>query len=291
MLRNVIAFVAVATAAPLAAEPIEVLPTGHPIAMVQVEGRGPYRFIIDTGASNTNLLPRLRAQLPELRRRDAGRPLNGAGGAVETETVKLGRLTAHGRTFLDLPAFVLPAGPVDELGVDGVLGADVLSTYAMEIDIPGKRWSLAEKPTPAMMRGMLTPVPITLDEARAPRLTVMINGRPVPALLDTGARGTIINWAAARLVGIAPDDPRLTSGGAAKGVTARATSMKAAVVEELRIGDYARPAPKLHIADLPIFEAIGMADGPAVLLGIDAFTERRFVIDHAGGRLLIAAER
>ncbi len=289
MRKLAIALCLLASARPLSAEPMEVLPTGHPIAKVHVDGRGPYRFIIDTGASNTNLLPRLSSALPDLTRLKSGQSLSGASGAMKTETVKLSRLTANGRTFRDLAAFVLPASPIDELGVDGVLGADVLSAHALELDIPRRRWTLAPKPTPSMSRGTLRPVPITLDEAKAPRLTVAINGKSVPALLDTGARGTIINWAAARLIGISPDDPKLEAGGTAKGATSHSTPVKAATLDELRIGDYARANPKLRIADLPIFEMIGMADGPAMLLGIDAFAERRFVIDHGGGRLLIAA--
>ncbi|WP_292059742.1 hypothetical protein [Brevundimonas sp. UBA5936] len=48
-------------------------------------------------------------------------------------------------------------------------------------------------------------------------------------------------------------------------------------------------APQLRIADLPVFKVVGFeADQPAVILGRDVFAGRRFVIDHLGGRVLIA---
>lgn len=290
-MRKTLALLAATLAAPLAAEPLGVLPSGHPVAQVMLDGRGPYRFVIDTGASNTNLTARLRAARPDLVRRNAGQPLNGASGSIETELVTLGALTAQGRRFRDLPAFVLPAGPMDELGVDGVLGADVISTYAMEIDIPARQWSLANQATPAMLEDVLAPVPFQFDSARMPRLTVLVDGKQVPALLDTGARGTFINWAAARLIGLTPDDPRLSAGAAAKGATTQAgTATKVTTSSDVRIGDYRWARPKLRIADLPIFAMIGMSGGPAMILGIDALSDRRFVIDGPRRQLRIAAQ-
>ncbi|WP_176472940.1 retroviral-like aspartic protease family protein [Sphingomonas lenta] len=286
-MRKLVPALLLAAAVPATAEPLEVLPTGHPVAQVRLGDRGPYRFVIDTAASNTSLLPRLADQLPELRRDAADAPLNAASGRTTTQIAKLPRFVAHGRTFRDLPAFLLPAGPVDALGVDGVLGADVVSTYALEIDAPGRRWSLLDAPTPTMLRGTLPPVPFTLDAARAPRVTVMLNGKPVPAILDTGARATFVNWAAARLAGVTPDTPGLSSGGEAKGVSRHATPT-ASTTFEVAVGEYQRPAAKVRIADLPIFALVGMGNGPAMILGIDAFADRRIVIDHPRGQLHIA---
>lgn len=281
------ALAALLLAAPATAEePMEVLPSGHAVATVRVGDKGPRRFIIDTGASNTNLLARFVAASPELERKAAARPLEAASGSLPAVVARIPRLTTQGRTFLDLPAFLLPAGPVDALGVDGVLGADVISAYAMELDVPGRRWSLTEAPAPAALRGMLPPVAFTLDTARAPRLTVMLNGKPVPALLDTGANLSVINWAAAELAGVARGGPALRGGGQAKGASAHAAAVQQADCA-MAVGDHRRDAAPLRIADLPIFKAVGM-EGPAMILGLDAFADRRIVIDHPRGRLHIA---
>jgi len=45
----------------------------------------------------------------------------------------------------------------------------------------------------------------------------------------------------------------------------------------------------IRIADLPVFKVLGFeANQPAVILGIDMFADRRFVIDHPGLRLHVS---
>ena len=291
MMTQSIALGAALCATAASAEPLQVAANVLPVAEVEIAGKGPYRFILDTGASNTNLLPALRKARPDLPLAKAQGPLQGANGAAQVETVSIDRLSYGGQTFRDLNAFVLPPSPIDTLGIHGVIGADTLSRYAFEIDMPAKRWSLVATPTPAMLAGMLTPVPLTLDSAKAPRLTVMVDGKPIPALLDTGARATFINWKAAAMLGYGKADPRLTSGGKALGAThSSARALKATTASTLTIGNHRWNETKLRVADLPIFVVVGMADGPAMILGMDALSSRRFVVDYPGKRLLIAAE-
>jgi predicted aspartyl protease len=288
----ILAMAATAWAGPLYAERLEVLPSGHIAGEVRVDGKGPYRFIVDTGASNTNLTAQLREARPDLARSKSAANLNGAGGATSVEMVRIRELQTQGRTFSDLEAFVLPRGPMDELKVDGVLGADVISHGVLEIDVPRRHWLLADSTTRGMLKDMLPPVSFELDSARMPRLTVMVDGKPVPALLDTGAKGTFLNWAAARLLGYTEIDPRLTTSGTARGATgSQGTALRSTTASSVRIGDYQWEGAKLRIADLPIFDAIGMNKGPAMVLGIDALSSRRFVVDNKGSRLFIAADQ
>lgn len=275
-------------ATPAAArEELQVLSNGLPVGEVAIEDRGPFRFIIDTGASNTNILPRLQAALPDLGEKTEAQSLQGAGGAAQVQAIRLSSVTVQGRSHADMPAFLLPPGPVDALGVDGVLGADILSRYVLDIDLPNRSWSLADR-LPALDGRASGPIPLHLDEAGAPIVTVTIEGHDITALLDTGARGTILNWSAARLLGIDAGDPDLASGGSARGATSDAgTSMKSRTFAEVAVGDYRWRDARLHIADLPIFAAIGMADGPAMILGMDAFAASRLVIDHPGGQMFV----
>ena len=290
MFKTAIMTTALLLAAPLAAAPMELLPSGHPIAEVSLDGSRPLRFVIDTAASSTSILPRLRAAMPGSMAAAGTQNLDGAAGRTRIETLTLGRLTVDGRSFDGLKAFALPPSPVDDLGVDGVLGADVIARFAVEIDMPGRAWRLADAPTPAMLEGMLPPVPIALDEALTPRLTVHLDGTAIPAILDTGAKGSIMNWAAARRLGLAPDSPGLVKASKVKGVTAHGTASVTAVFRELRIGAARKRETSLRIADLPVFAALGFAGGqPAMILGIDMLADRRFVIDHPGRRLFVSA--
>jgi hypothetical protein len=286
MLKKLILLAALAAAAPAAAEPMILLPSGHPVAEVKVDGQGPFRFIIDTAATSTTVLPALRAALPGGLKVAGTQSLSGAAGQTQIETVSLGTIDVGPRSFTGLTAFSLPPSPIDKLQVHGVLGSDILARYALEMDLGNGSWHLHDSAAVAGVDAMLT-VPITLDEALTPRLSVRLDGVELPAVLDTGAQGTIINWAAAGLFGLTPGSKGLDKGAAVQGVSAHATASATRRFGKLEAGAARLAEPKIVIADLPIFQVLGIADGPAMILGIDAFASRRIVIDHPGLRLFV----
>jgi predicted aspartyl protease len=268
---------------------LEVLPSGHPVVLVALDNSAPKRFVVDTAASITTIMPQLRAQMPDLIAKASNEPLQGAAGSTGVETTRIDRLHVAGRTFRSRELMLLPPGPTDRLGVDGILGADIIASFVVAMDMPGRTWRMTDKVESGMLDGLTASVPFVLDRERAPRLTITINGVAVPAVLDTGARGTIINWAAAKAVGISPNDPGLAKGTDIKGATSHATASVEASLKELAIGDAKVAAPRVRIADLSVFKALGFTpDQPAVILGIDMLADRRFVIDHPGLRLHIS---
>ena len=60
-----------------------------------------------------------------------------------------------------------------------------------------------------------------------------------------------------------------------------------AVVDGLAIGDRRLPAVEVKIADLGIFDVVGMGDGPAMLVGVDALPACPVRIAYRTGRLHI----
>jgi hypothetical protein len=117
----------------------------------------------------------------------------------------------------------------------------------------------------------------------------MVDGKAIPAVLDTGASGTVMNWAAAKLLGLTPDDPRVEKVRSLQGVTKDAPPTYRTTVGELRIGAARGANPTLRIADIGVFKMLGMDGGPAMILGIDQFAGRRIVVDHPGGKLYVSA--
>ena len=278
-----------ATAVPLARQPLEILPSGHPVVQIGIDGGAPKRFVIDTAASITTIMPKLRAAMPGLVAKRSDDPLDGAAGRVDVETTIVKHVAVAGQVFSSRELMLLPPGPTDRLGVDGILGADIIADFAVELDMPGGRWRMTPKVEVGMLEGLSVSVPFVLDDMRAPRLTVRLNGVEVPAILDTGARGTIINWAAAKAIGLSPDSPGLVKASDIKGATNHAMPSVEAPIEALTIGEAKVEGRKVRIADLSVFKVLGFTlDQPAVLLGIDMFADRRFVIDHPGLRLHIS---
>lgn len=269
--------------------PLEILPSGHPVAEIRLDGLAPKRFVIDTAASTTTIAPRLRAEMPNLAAKKAATPLNGASGAVDVELAPVRRIETAGLLFENKELLLLPPGPVDNLGVDGILGADLIADYAVEMNLPARKWRMAKQADPSMLAGYAAQLPFTLDAQRAPRLTIKVNGIEVPAVLDTGARGTILNWAAARSIGITPEDPGLLKGSDVKGASSHGTASYKVKLRDIAIGDEILPGREVRIADLSVFDVLGYKKGePAIILGIDFFADRRILIDHPALRLHIS---
>jgi hypothetical protein len=107
---------------------------GEVIVPVTVGGRGPFRFLLDTGSTHSAISERLAADLdaePVARTvmRAAAGPV--ACLVVALPTVTVGAATAAGVTATVLPP---PAGSVIRVDLDGVLGQDFLSRFAFSID-------------------------------------------------------------------------------------------------------------------------------------------------------------
>lgn len=280
---------AIAAPAAAAAQPLEILPSGHPVVLVRIDDGAPRRFVIDTAASSTTIMPKLRTEMPGLVAKLSDDPLDGAAGRSDVETTIVSQVEVAGHVFRAPELMLLPPGPTDHLGVDGILGADIIADFVVELDIPGRRWRMTRKVEADRLDGLPASVPFTLDDMRAPRLTIRLNGVEVPAILDTGARGTIINWAAAKAIGITPDSPGVVKATDIKGATNHAMPSVEAPIAALSIGEAKVEGKKVRIADLSIFKILGFTlEQPAVILGIDMFADRRFVIDHPGLHLHVS---
>ena len=267
------------------AEPLELLPIGLPVAEVVLDGRGPYRFVIDTGATNTSLLaPYWTAAGPAP---PATRTLTiqGAGGPATVPLIPVAKLATAGRVVEGLEAYRLPPNPADALGAHGILGADVLTRHVFELDAPARSWRLLDRVSAA--DEALASVPFVMDAGRTPRLTVCINGVELRAIVDTGAARTIMNWAAAEALGVKRDEA-LAAGGTAGGVGG-STAVAKRRFDSLTIAGSTRTDVELRVGDLPIFGALGLGEGPAVIVGMDQFADRRLVIDYPNLRLRVAA--
>ncbi|MGH7320769.1 MAG: retropepsin-like aspartic protease family protein [Candidatus Rokuibacteriota bacterium] len=110
---------------------ISFTPGGPILVEVRLNGTGPARLILDTGAERTVISPatlaRLRLEAPRL-----GRVmLQGVTGAVVAEVVRLDSIEVVGVTVGPIPVAIHDA----RLRIaDGLLGQDVLSGFAVSID-------------------------------------------------------------------------------------------------------------------------------------------------------------
>jgi predicted aspartyl protease len=240
---------------------------------VLVNGRGPYRFIVDSGADSSAVGLRIARdlQLP------LGTPaiLNGMTARNVVDRVKVAALTLGPTTVRNLE---LPALREIDLGGDGLLGIDALVQQRLMMDfekrvikvedarIPPKFYPDEIVITARRQRGQLI-----LTEVRAA-------GLRLDAVIDTGSEITIGNLALRdRLIRRNRDKFQTVT---AIGVTGVPVKLQLAIIGELQLGPVTLRDVPMAFADVPPFKLFGLSDEPALLLGTDILeTFRRVSLD------------
>jgi hypothetical protein len=251
---------------------------------VQVNGRGPYKFIVDSGADTSAVGLRIAHDL-EL---PLGRPaiLNGMTSRDLVDRVKIDALTLGPTTVHHLE---VPALRELDLGGDGLIGIDALVQQRLLMDFDKKliRVEDARKPwkpipgeiviTARRERGQLI-----LTEVRASKLKL-------DAVIDTGSEITIGNTQLrdkllrkrARFYEVE-----------AIGVTGSKVKMQIANIDELQLGPVLLRDVPIAFADVPPFKLFGLADGPALLLGTDILENfRRVSLDFKARKIRFQLRR
>lgn len=238
------------------------------------------RWFVDTGASWTTCDDDYVASLG-LRVRPTGRRVVGDLGAVRVERAVLRDVTIAGWTFARLPCAVrdldstasVAAVPGGGPPVVGVIGANLLRHFALELDAPE---SGVGPPALRLRRDRQTVAGLRLRPERGigPRLVVRleVEGERLDAVVDTGADRTYLPVTSGEVVARWRGLRSATGDGAPRAVE----------VEE-RGGDV-----QMDGAPSPVSRWI-VRDGDA-LLGMDALgAGAMLVVDWPARRLVIAA--
>jgi predicted aspartyl protease len=258
-------------AAPIAAEvPIQIAPTGH--ATVPVEGSfGIRQFVFDTGAEGSAVYADFADKVGL--KASGSEKLQGQTGVADVPLVHLDRLALDGVSKAPIEAVKLDPR-ADGVPLAGIVGIDLFGDRTVDFDLPRKRLALlppGRRPidgegiaaTPTV--GNLLTIPVTIGTVTA------------VAVIDTGARKTRINWKLGRLIGI--DPAQLAKGDTIQGATNVAVETGSTNIANVQLGGLALANAPVLVADLPVFEAFGVAAKPAVILGLDWLEKARMVID------------
>jgi hypothetical protein len=171
----------------------------------------------------------------------------------------------------------------------GILGRDFLLLHDTEVDLAHGRLRLFPAGS-SRRRGDLdaTFARVPFSEAVGlVRVDVRIDGgEPIPAIVDLGASSSLANVEAARRSGFVPGAGQ--GAGTALGADGRPIAVTPHTFATLGIGDLAVASPAIVVGDLPVFDALGLARGPAVLLGLDMLERRVVVFDYANRELVIS---
>ncbi len=252
---------------------------------VQINGTGPYRFVVDSGADSSVIGARIaRAlQLP------AGTPvtLNGMTASSIVSRVLVDELRLGPTRAVDLE---LPVLEERDLGGDGMLGIDALADERLMMDFEKRLITVedARKPPPRMYGEIVVTArrrrgQLILTEAKA-------NGLAIDAVIDTGTEISIGNLALRdkiiRRRGLKVEKIEVT------GVTGVTVELEIARVSEIRLGPVIMRDVPIAFADVPPFAVFGLSDQPSLLLGTDVMeTFRRISLDFKSRKVRFQLKR
>jgi predicted aspartyl protease len=162
------------------------------------------RMVLDTGAERSIITRAAAARLGLPFDPWVETTMRGAGGQLERHPNADVHTASLGGTALSQRALQrglsLAVTEFDMGGADGLLGADVLRHFTLELEFPGSRMALR----PAGLQPAAGAVALTLlwpDRLLAP---VTLNGQRLTALLDTGAAASLLNARGMHRLGLTP---------------------------------------------------------------------------------------
>ena len=244
----------------------------HLTVGVQINGKGPFRFVVDTGADRSVIAEDVAASLSLPR--GTGVMVEGVVRTVPADTVKVAQLVVGPVTRQNLSVPVLPRS---QLMADGYLGLDIIDGYRVTFDFKNSELSLSEPfrlPRHLMLLGgWILPEEVMVSvDGRSGHLHAFdcgIDGIRAVAFVDTGAEISIgnsrlFNALAAKDSSYVTQDNIPLTGVTGGVVTGRVTTLK-----HVRMNTLTFEKGSVAIFDLQIFDLWELSDRPALLIGMN----------------------
>jgi len=185
--------------APIRVQQMPLLP--FLFAEVSINGQGPFRFLIDTGATQSVLSQKVSTRLGL--KKIATNIMFGVGGdgkvdspIYKADSVKIGDVTVK-----NVPLGTLD-NPLLDLVMDGILGPTILADFIITMDYPRSQIQLSRKApeggtvVPAWFFGGLLMVPVEVNGKHKGNF-----------LIDSGADSTLLAYTMANALGVNKDTP------------------------------------------------------------------------------------
>lgn len=257
---------------------------GMIVAPVMLNGQGPFRFMLDTGATRTVLAASALAKL-NLKPDDSAKiSVVGVSGTSVVATVHIDTVDSGAMHFRDLTAPVLSGEFMK--GLDGILGMDGLNGMTLSANFAQDRVIIANAPKHAFSGYALTG---RFVSQRLLMVEGTINGVRTQAVIDTGAAHTLGNPALLATLAHSGAQPVKLKGQMID-VTDASQPGTSQRVAEMRMGAQSIRNLTVTFGDYQVFRTWGLESQPALLLGMDVLgTLADFTVDYRHAQLQVLA--
>ena len=264
------------------AQASEDLATGLDLAMrmtvpVMINGKGPFQFVVDTGASRTVISEELAKQLA-LPSAGTAR-LHAMGGSANVRMVRINTVQVSTNTKKGVEAAALPRRYV---GADGLLGIDSMKGQRIVMDFVAHTMRVEPSSTPEEAVPPEADLIIVTARTRLGQLVMVdadANGQKIWVVVDTGAQNTVANSKLRALLVKRIPETEIRPINMVD-VLGHNTPADYTIVSKLRIGGVSMGNAAIAFADAHPFKLFGLMGKPAMLMGVESLRSfRRVSVD------------
>jgi hypothetical protein len=265
----------------LSSAPARLNPLGQIVVPVLIDGRGPFPFLVDTGANGSVIAPRLVKALGLIPREGRVERVEGVTGTQPLPWVTVRRLQI-GRIVKREVRMPVCSTPI-MTQVDGILGMAGFGPVRIAVDFRDHRVAIDRSSRGPMwgfldIRAVRTPGGLLMIQAR-------VDGIAVEAVIDTGSPVTLGNPALRKAL-LSHNRSGVTT--PIYGVTQQVSSGSTVVAPTLILGPVAIQHLPIVYSDVPIFREWNLQAKPAVIIGTDVLrVADSLVLDYPRSRVYI----
>ena len=279
--------------AALATAPYTIEDGGRIIIEAEVNDRGPFEFALDTAASIPVIFdePRTTLELQALEGQEV--IIHGAVASGRFPLIRAARISIGPEVWSKARIAAMPRPAQMRSNIDGILGIDFLRRYAVGFS---NHYRLVRLYAPGLLRHQsyqgwaaipLSPQRVGSSAASLYFFNIGILRHQIRSIFDLGAGLNVLNWKAARSIGVMPTTYGFEAGDPVVGIMEATPKVSMLKAEKVTTGNVSWHNEKFAIVDLAIFETLELSDGPAAIVGAGMFTQRDFIIDFVRNRLLV----
>jgi predicted aspartyl protease len=250
-------------------EPRYVAPTtrdriGRVWVPVHIDDRGPFRMVLDSGATRSAVIPAVAQALNMPTNISPPVMLRGVTGSAVAPTIKVDSVSV-GDLWVG-PA-VLPIVEDAFGGADGLLGTDGMQDMRIYIDFRNDFINISRSRNRRAATGFEA-IPFLKDNTALLVVRAMVGNLPVLAIIDSGAQSSIGNVSLKNALRRqvernqrGEDEIKGATGDIQYGIGAR--------ISPIKIGTLEIRQAHITFGDMHIFDLWKIGDQPAILIGMD----------------------
>lgn len=253
---------------------------------IDVDGRK-LEMVLDTGATRSAIFETAlnRLDLGLTAYRDTmvyGMVESGQHGIVDLQNVKIGSLE-----YPTWPIVVLDDRDTNFQKFDiydGLIGMDIMADYQIYMSPIQNELRFIPNKTPVYVsyfwpRILLKQNPYELEDRSLHFMELRVDGRKTPAMLDTGAEFSAMNWPAASYAQTKPIRKRLRKEWELQGAVGTFEPIARVKLERVRGGQMFWDDKEFVIMDLESLDVLGIENQPFIIAGMNLFKDQAIFID------------